>query len=352
VSAYYSTLENYLVSNNVSLRGPGYCYAVTPGSFPLAVLSRMRTALETAEGSATNWVVKERVARIREGFAWVILQRELVGVNLDDSTPYTDLLTNGTITLDLAALDAPTNRPGGNFAFWFGSEWWFGAQGSIRSTFHVLKAGTYRVIVHAKGVPFRGVAPVLDVYLGPARGRAVIASTSFTNYTFALAVPAAGVWDLVLDYNNAAAGGARNIVVDGIQVRGPFTPRGTPYDWLYRYYDMANGETADDSDTDGDGMVAWKEYHADTDPTNRASCLRVTALTNGSPLTVCFPSSSRRLYTLLHCTNLGLTAWTNVPGAGPRGGVGGPDRMTDTRPPPDRGFYRIGVCRPPGEDGT
>ena len=43
------------------------------------------------------------------------------------------------------------------------------------------------------------------------------------------------------------------------------------------------------------------------------------------------------------CSNLVDGAWTNVPGAGPRDGMGGPDSMQDTNQPPRGPFYRLEV---------
>ncbi len=48
-------------------------------------------------------------------------------------------------------------------------------------------------------------------------------------------------------------------------------------------------------------------------------------------------------------SNLLDGSWTNVPGAGPRMGVHGPDSMDDTNEPPRGPFYRLGVELPIGE---
>jgi len=101
-----------------------------------------------------------------------------------------------------------------------------------------------------------------------------------------------------------------------------------------------------DQDADGDGLSNWQEYIADTDPTNPASYFHVTAVSNLPPWTVYFQSSTGRMYTLNGISNLVSGVWTNVPGAGPRLGAGGPDSMQDTNVPPKGPFYRLGVALP------
>ena len=61
---------------------------------------------------------------------------------------------------------------------------------------------------------------------------------------------------------------------------------------------------------------------------------------------VCFrPASTGRLYRLLYATNLVSGVWTNLPGATPVSGVGGPMSLNDTNVAPVR-FYRVHVQAP------
>jgi hypothetical protein len=80
----------------------------------------------------------------------------------------------------------------------------------------------------------------------------------------------------------------------------------------------------------------------DTDPTNNASVLVFSAVSNLPPLTLFFDSSSNRTYTLMMCGCLTNAVWTNVPGCGPRIGIGAMDSMSFTNAPAT-GFYRIKV---------
>ena len=52
----------------------------------------------------------------------------------------------------------------------------------------------------------------------------------------------------------------------------------TPYSWLAGY-GLTNYNTDAAADQDGDGLTAWQEYLADTNPTNSGSRLAVTSLT-------------------------------------------------------------------------
>jgi len=120
----------------------------------------------------------------------------------------------------------------------------------------------------------------------------------------------------------------------------------TPVKWLREHYtnavDLAALMAYAEQDSDGDGAVGWKEYRMDTDPTNKASVLVFSAVSNLPPLTVFFDSSSNRTYTLLVTECLTNACWTNVPGGGPRAGIGAADSMSCTNAPAT-GFYRIKV---------
>ena len=55
-------LENYQVTNGVNMYYLGYCYGITPGSFPLSVLYCDADKLGRGREQATNWYVIDRVA--------------------------------------------------------------------------------------------------------------------------------------------------------------------------------------------------------------------------------------------------------------------------------------------------
>lgn len=101
-----------------------------------------------------------------------------------------------------------------------------------------------------------------------------------------------------------------------------------------------------DEDDDEDDFENKTEYVADTDPQDSNDVFRATAITHGSSTVVHFESSTGRLYTMQGSANLPDGAWTNVPGGGPRMGVGGMDSMLDTNDPPRGPFYRLEVRLP------
>ncbi len=123
------------------------------------------------------------------------------------------------------------------------------------------------------------------------------------------------------------------------------TLNGIRWAWLLKYGLETDG-SADLQQSDTDTVNNLQEYIADTDPTNPASYFCVTAVSNLPSWTVCFQSSTGRLYTLNGVSNLVSGVWTNIPGAGPRFGAGGPDTLRDTNVPPKGPFYRLKVELP------
>jgi len=106
------------------------------------------------------------------------------------------------------------------------------------------------------------------------------------------------------------------------------------------------GTSPTNVNTDGDWFDDYQEWIADTDGTDSNDWFRITAVSNNSPVTVYFESSSNRQYTLYGIDGLVDGVWTNVPGAGPRMGAGGSDSMTDTNEPARGPFYRLEVRKP------
>jgi hypothetical protein len=115
--------------------------------------------------------------------------------------------------------------------------------------------------------------------------------------------------------------------------------------WLQQYGVPTDG-SADGADPDHDGQNNWQEWQADTNPTNAASVLRLTILSDTAPVAITFSSSAARLYTLLWCSNLTANSvWTPVPGQTDMPGNGDAITLTDTNPPAPV-FYRVSVRLP------
>jgi hypothetical protein len=72
----------------------------------------------------------------------------------------------------------------------------------------------------------------------------------------------------------------------------------------------------------------------------------IAAISNLPPVTSWLESTSNRWYSMDGCSNLVTGAWINVPGAGPRAGIGDPDSMADTNQPPRGSFYWMEVTLP------
>lgn len=116
--------------------------------------------------------------------------------------------------------------------------------------------------------------------------------------------------------------------------------RGTPLWWLMNY------GIGDEDDADIKGIPVWQDYVADTDPTNPDSYLHITAISKSPAVTVYFPSSARRFYTLQRRDNLLTGDWTNVAEQIGVQGDGGLDSLQDTAPA-TRQFYRVTVTVSP-----
>ncbi len=120
---------------------------------------------------------------------------------------------------------------------------------------------------------------------------------------------------------------------------------GIPDWWAIQYY---GGETnvAADGDTDFDGMTAWEEYVARTDPTNRLSLLEMLSIARAGPdVSVTWASVTGVIYRLRRSTNL-WEAFDAVVADGIEASAS-THAFTDTNAPPGPAlFYRVTVPVP------
>ena len=101
--------------------------------------------------------------------------------------------------------------------------------------------------------------------------------------------------------------------------------QGTPNWWL-DYHGVTESHDA------GDGVLAWKKYVMDVDPTVSDNYLCITAASNvptGTDVEFT-PASTRRYYTLIRKEDLTQNGWSNVAGQVP--GIGGAQTLTDEEP--------------------
>ncbi len=138
--------------------------------------------------------------------------------------------------------------------------------------------------------------------------------------------------------------------LDDIAVSDPVqqTSRGTPFAWIEDFYTPGDYELLDMADTDGDGMRAWEEYRAGTDPTQSDSAFTGSVETRPSgEQEISWPSSlmgSLTPYFVYRTTDLmdGMS-WQEVAGPLPRD-LSGTNRWVDTAPSTSpMVFYRIEI---------
>jgi Domain of unknown function (DUF4838) len=216
--AYYQDMESWQSNYDINMDVAGN-YHIVPGSFPLSLLNEMQTNLALAESEATNWVTVSRIANSTNSFNYLVDLLGLAGTNLANPAVFPTVpTTNFTVNLSNMVLFV-TNTSGG--AIWYtnsGGYWIYWSKGTYKQILDFPQAGTYAVNVRAYAVPSAGIYPVLTTYLGPNNESQTITSSSYTNYSYVITVPYPGAWDLVLQYQNDAPGGARQIYINQIQI--------------------------------------------------------------------------------------------------------------------------------------
>lgn len=108
-----------------------------------------------------------------------------------------------------------------------------------------------------------------------------------------------------------------NITMDGDKtVEAYFAPylaeSNTPYWWLASF-GLTNFDTHATNDVDGDGMLTWQEWRADTDPTNELSLLAITnIIIDPAGMKISWQGGEQATQMLEHSDSLVNTNWESV----------------------------------------
>lgn len=129
---------------------------------------------------------------------------------------------------------------------------------------------------------------------------------------------------------------------------------GIPDGWLQQYRLNPLDPAVANGDPDGDSFNTLREWIADTNPTDPRSVFRIASIAGGPQVSVQFPSSASRRYTLYYSNDLITeiqpgTVWAPVSGQIDVPGNGGLQTLTDNASLPQR-FYQVSV-RIPGNPG-
>lgn len=124
----------------------------------------------------------------------------------------------------------------------------------------------------------------------------------------------------------------------------PVLPYGTPVPWLQYYGFTSNFPAAEVSDPDGDGVLTWMEFRANTNPRDPASRFSVRSLARTGPgerYQVTFSTALERSYRVEVSSD--LQTWQTIEDNLP--GTGADLTVTDTRNPAIDTvlFYRVAV---------
>jgi len=129
-----------------------------------------------------------------------------------------------------------------------------------------------------------------------------------------------------------------------VRCQVPLATNQVPQWWLWDYGWRSNFDAVADGDQDGDRMLTWEEFHADTIPTDGASFLGVSAIRPdaSSGVYVAWQSVTGRTYSVERAADLfAAPAFATV-----RTAVAGQPlttSITDTNAPGGPFFYRIRV---------
>ncbi|MBF0244568.1 MAG: hypothetical protein HQL31_04780, partial [Planctomycetes bacterium] len=169
--------------------------------------------LQQAEQKARFWVVKDRIARVREGWQWVVDNLGLKGVALGDRSSFPGVGGESPLALGMPKMrihNGYTDISDGICQFW--------SAGELGTHVNFKVGGKYRLTLNARGVCAEEEWPVLNLSIGKRKlGSLTIASESFAEYQFDGEIPE-GIWQVMLAFRNHASGGKRQLTVKDIKI--------------------------------------------------------------------------------------------------------------------------------------
>ncbi len=142
-----------------------------------------------------------------------------------------------------------------------------------------------------------------------------------------------------------------SVVVDGEKVMTAYfaddrATNSTPHWWLAQY-GLTNFNTDALQDDDHDGMSAWQEWLAGSDPTNKDSVFRFehAESVEGQRMVIRWPSTSSRFYDLSRATNLiaGTNSFVVLPDASNMPATPPENVYTDNVQGVGQYFYKVNV---------
>jgi len=241
--AYYQTMENWQVQNNVDMHDYGYAESIMQGSFPNQILATMNGYLQQAQNDAKSWIVQKRVADMATGFNWILTQRNLQVSNLTNTSNYQAVgQDNQPVSLSLqnGVVSLPYLNPNGNGGY-IGNNGGGGCTGSLTGyglsasscpgakwsilggvvylPLYFVQSGTYQITFQAQGGVYNGSSqtPPMTVYLGPQNLGTINVTATYpntANYSLTANVPAGfGVQDLWVQDPNGFGVSIFNITI-------------------------------------------------------------------------------------------------------------------------------------------
>jgi hypothetical protein len=333
---YYSTMERYLIANNVSLQGRGYDYGLRVAAYPVNVLKRMHQCLLQAEGLATYWVTRQRVQSARAGFNWILEQRELTLQDLASVDAFPRVGPGRTVTLDLRFAQIQTAGQD------VGDAWYLFSWAEVGDYVYFEKPGRYEITIQA-GIGWEDpeirnremLFRIGSLEYGPYP----IDHANVETYTLIVEAPAGVMVVAVEDLHNDGPFKVSTITIAGATA----TPQtkmvlanGTH---LFDY--AVDGNPAEFIDSDWDGNSDLHEMLSGTDeldPESFFAAVYFEPIATG--LCLKWPSVSGKRYALYRSTSLNGTfkvVASELPATPPE------NMYVDNSSAQDAGFYQISV---------